>query len=113
MNRPLSSHNIRIKSKKAKWEMARFYTIFAWRFLVLRRLEPLFYGIALTDRCNLECLGCKVANTGRPDMKWYQLIDTMRNAWKRGFSELYFSGGEPMLWRDGVHALEDAVAEAK
>ena len=80
---------------------------------MLQRLEPLFYGIVVTDRCNLECLGCKVSNTNRPDMTWSQLIDTMQNAWKRGFRELYFSGGEPMLWSDEAHTLEDAVLEAK
>ena len=109
----MSSKNIRTKFKETKWEMIRFYTIFTWRFLVLQRLEPLFYGIVVTDRCNLECLGCKVSNTNRPDMTWSQLIDTMQNAWKRGFRELYFSGGEPMLWSDEAHTLEDAVVEAK
>ena len=112
-NRPLSSKNIHIGFRETKWERVRFYTRFAWRFIVLRRLEPLFYGIAVTDRCNLGCRGCKVSNTGRLDMTWDQLINTMRNAWRRGFRELYFSGGEPMLWCDGVRTLEDAVVEAK
>jgi MoaA/NifB/PqqE/SkfB family radical SAM enzyme len=109
----LSSKNIHIRFRETKWERVRFYTRFAWRFIVLRRLEPLFYGIVVTDRCNLECRGCKVSNTGRPDMTWDQLIDTMQNAWRRGFRELYFSGGEPMLWCDGARTLEDAVVEAK
>ena len=37
----------------------------------------------------------------------------MRGAWARGFRELYFSGGDPMLWRDGDYTLADAIAEAK
>jgi len=57
---------------------------------VLRRPEPLFYGIAVTDRCNLTCRGCRVANTGRPDMTWERLVAVMRDAWQRGFRELYF-----------------------
>ncbi|MBE3132047.1 MAG: radical SAM protein [Acidobacteria bacterium] len=80
---------------------------------MLRRLEPLIYGIAVTDRCNLACRGCSVSNTGRPDMSWNQLVAAMRNAWSRGFRELYFTGGEPMLWRDDARTLEDAIAEAK
>jgi MoaA/NifB/PqqE/SkfB family radical SAM enzyme len=95
------------------WGRLRFYVPFAWRFVVLGRPEPLIYGIAPTDRCNLECRGCHVSNTGRPDMTWNQLIATMQNAWSRGFRDLYFSGGEPMLWRDGKHRLEDAIIEAK
>ncbi|MBE3109232.1 MAG: radical SAM protein [Acidobacteria bacterium] len=95
------------------WNRLRFYAGFAWRFVVLRRLEPLIYGIAVTDRCNLACRGCSVSNTGRPDMSWNQLVAAMRNAWSRGFRELYFTGGEPMLWRDDARTLEDAIAEAK
>jgi MoaA/NifB/PqqE/SkfB family radical SAM enzyme len=46
-------------------------------------------------------------------MTWEQLVTAMQEAWRRGFRELYFSGGEPMLWRDADHTLEDSVAEAK
>ena len=95
------------------WDRLRFYTRFAWRFVVLRRPEPLIYGIAVTDRCNLGCRGCHLSNTGRLDMTWERLVDTMRNAWSRGFRELYFSGGEPMLWRDEEHTLENAIVEAQ
>jgi MoaA/NifB/PqqE/SkfB family radical SAM enzyme len=90
-----------------------FYLPYAWRFFVLRRAEPLIYGMAVTDRCNLACRGCRVANTGRPQMSWEQVVAAMRAAWDRGFRDLYFSGGEPMLWSDGGHTLEDAVAEAR
>ena len=91
----------------------RFYSGFVWRYVILQRQEPLIYGIALTDRCNLACLGCHVSNTGRPDMTWNQLVTIMQDAWKRGYRELYFSGGEPMLWRDADHTIKDAIAEAK
>jgi Fe-coproporphyrin III synthase len=91
----------------------RFYALFTWRFVVLHRPEPLIYGIAPTDRCNLACRGCHVSNTGREDMTWNRLVAAMRNARSRGFRELYFSGGEPLLWRDGNHTLESAVVEAK
>src|SRR5665648_10443 len=106
MKRSLNRENNHIRFRETKWEMFRFYTRFTWRFIVLQRLEPLFYGIVVTDRCNLGCRGCKVSNTGRPDMTWGQLINTMQNAWKRGFRELYLSGGEPMLWCDGVRTLK-------
>jgi len=46
-------------------------------------------------------------------MSWEQLVETMRSAWLRGFRELYFTGGEPMLWHDGEHTLADAVDEAR
>jgi MoaA/NifB/PqqE/SkfB family radical SAM enzyme len=95
------------------WERLRFYAGFTWRFVVRQRAEPLIYGIALTDRCNLACRGCHVSNTGRRDMSWEEVVAAMRGAWARGFRELYFSGGEPMLWHDGGHTLPDAVREAR
>jgi len=95
------------------WERFRFYAPFLWRFAVLRHAPPLIYGMAVTDRCNLGCRGCHVSNTGRPDMTWDRLVDTMQKAWSRCFRELYFSGGELMLWRDGQHTLSDAILEAK
>jgi len=99
--------------QRTLWRRLGFYAAFLWRFVVLRRPEPLIYGIALTDRCNLACRGCHVSNTGRRDMTWDQVLAAMQNAWERGFRELYFSGGEPMLWRDAGYTLTDAIAEAK
>jgi len=99
--------------RRTLWGRLRFYATFMWRFVVLQRPEPIIYGIAITDRCNLACRGCQVSNTGRPDMTWDRLLDTLQNAWSRGFRELYLSGGEPMLWRDGQHLLEDAIVEAR
>ena len=99
--------------RRIRWRRLRFYATFVWRFLVLRHPEPLIYGIALTDRCNLACRGCHVSNTGRRDMTRDQLLAAMHNAWARGFRELYFSGGEPMLWRDADYTLSDAIIEAK
>ncbi len=109
------AENIKFLSDRSviDWGRLRFYTRFTWRFVVLRKPEPLIYGIAITDRCNQSCLGCRVSNTGRPSMQWDQVIDMLQNAWERGFRECYFSGGEPMLWRDGEHTLEEAIRAAK
>ena len=90
-----------------------YYAHYAWNAVARRRPGPLIYGVAITDRCNLSCRGCQVANTGRPDMTWTQLDDVLLDAYARGFREVYFSGGEPTLWRDGPHTIEDAVALAR
>jgi MoaA/NifB/PqqE/SkfB family radical SAM enzyme len=84
-----------------------------WRFAVRRTVDPLIYGIAVTDRCNFHCEGCTVANTGRPQMTWESLVTAMQGAYDRGFRELYFSGGEPMLWHEGDRTLEDVAGEAR
>jgi len=95
------------------WNRLRFYVPYAWRTVIRRRWEPLIYGIAVTDRCNLSCRGCAVSNTGRRDMTWDELVSAMQDAWRRGFRDLYFSGGEPMLWGNGVHTLDDLIVEAR
>jgi MoaA/NifB/PqqE/SkfB family radical SAM enzyme len=99
--------------RRALWARLHFYAVFMWRLVVLQRPEPLIYGIAVTDRCNLVCRGCHVSHTGRPNMTWDQLVTALQDAWHRGFRELYFSGGEPMLWQDAGHTLPDAIAEAR
>ena len=55
----------------------RYYAPYVWRFAVLRRSDPLIYGLAITDRCTLSCEGCRVSNTGRPDMSWRQITDAL------------------------------------
>jgi MoaA/NifB/PqqE/SkfB family radical SAM enzyme len=95
------------------WDRLRFYVPFVWRYVVRRQPAPLIYGVALTDRCNLACRGCRVANTGRPALTWDRLLSMLQSAHRRGFRDLYFSGGEPMLWRDGPRTLDDAIAAAR
>jgi MoaA/NifB/PqqE/SkfB family radical SAM enzyme len=90
-----------------------FYLRYAWRFAVLKRPEPLIYGVALTDRCNFACAGCHVANTGRPDMSYDMLVARLDDAYRRGFRDVYFTGGEPTLWRDGERGLVDAIGAAR
>lgn len=90
-----------------------FYARWAWRSVVRRDVRPLIYGVALTDRCNLRCRGCAIPAAGRPDVTWSHLEALLRDAHRRGFREVYFSGGEPMLWRAGAHGLDDAVLLAR
>jgi MoaA/NifB/PqqE/SkfB family radical SAM enzyme len=95
------------------WKQFFFYARYMLRSMLRKQPDPLIYGIALTDRCNLACKGCHVSNTGRRDMAWEELLTAMQNAWDRGFRELYFTGGEPMLWHDASHTLSDVIAAAK
>jgi MoaA/NifB/PqqE/SkfB family radical SAM enzyme len=102
-----------VPTRPSTTRVLRHYVPYAFRFMVLRRPDPLIYGVAVTDRCNLHCRGCTVSNTGRPSLRWDDLVAAMQDAHRRGFRELYFSGGEPTLWRDGDRDLEDAVSEAR
>lgn len=96
-----------------KLSRLRFYASYAWSYVVRRAAGPLICGIAITDRCNLACRECHVSNLGHGDMPLHEVERIMRSAYDRGCRELYFTGGEPMLWRDGDRTLEDAIALAK
>jgi Fe-coproporphyrin III synthase len=82
-------------------------------YLLNRRLfhqnTPLICGLTITDKCNLHCRHCRVANRGRPDMTFNEAIKTIRAFYEEGGRTLYLQGGEPFLWRDGPHNLEDIV----
>jgi MoaA/NifB/PqqE/SkfB family radical SAM enzyme len=90
----------------------RHYVPFAWKLAVLRRPDPLICGLAITDRCSLACEGCHVSKTGRPDMTWGQALGALSRARDRGCRDVYLTGGEPTLWRDGTRSMEDIVLEA-
>lgn len=77
-------------------------------------LEPPFVlGLVITDRCNMSCRHCRVANTGRRDMTLAEIEASLSDHCKRGFRELYIEGGEPFLWRDGDKCLDDVVRLAR
>jgi MoaA/NifB/PqqE/SkfB family radical SAM enzyme len=94
-------------------ERLAFYARWAWRSVACRDPRPLIYGVALTDRCNLRCAGCAIPGAGRPDITWSQLVALLQDAHERGFREVYYTGGEPMLWNDGDRTLHDAVQLAR
>jgi len=94
-------------------ERLRYYAPYAWRFAVTRDAGPLICGLAVTDRCNLCCRECHVSNTGKGDLTYAHAMEIMRSAYERGCRELYFTGGEPMLWRCGDYGLEDLVRAAR
>lgn len=94
-------------------ERLRYYVPYAWRFVVTRSAGPLIYGLAPTDRCNLACRECHVSNTGLGDMPFSQIAEKLADAHRRGCRELYLTGGEPTLWRDGAHTLADVITLAR
>jgi len=46
-------------------------------------------------------------------MTYPEISSAMHDAFDRGFRDLYFTGGEPTLWRDGELRLLDVIDEAR
>jgi len=90
-----------------------FYAKYSIPFFIMQKEVPMILGMVITDRCNLSCKHCRVANTGRPDMKMEDIRRKLKTFYEKGFRELYIEGGEPYLWDDGPYVLDDIVDEAK
>ncbi len=94
-------------------ERLRTYVPYAWHSAVTHDAGPLICGIAITDVCNLACRGCHVSNTGMGHMPREAIVEQLRSAYTRGCREAYFTGGEPMLWREDASTLDDLIGEAR
>jgi sulfatase maturation enzyme AslB (radical SAM superfamily) len=94
---------------------AKFLNRFSYGFktLILRIKSPYLLGLVITDRCNLNCFYCESKNAGKIHFAIDQARHALSDAYKRGHRSLYFTGGEPMLWKDGEHGLHELVNYAR
>ncbi|MDX5318954.1 MAG: radical SAM protein [Actinomycetes bacterium] len=81
--------------------------------VLLRRHDPVVGSLIITDRCNLACQHCAVANIRRINYPLTRLEADMRSLHAQGVRILFLYGGEPFLWRDHGHTLHDVVAAAR
>jgi MoaA/NifB/PqqE/SkfB family radical SAM enzyme len=80
---------------------------------VLGKDPPLIRGLVLTNRCNLHCQHCRVAERDPMDLSFAEVTVAVDAFYQEGGRCLYLEGGEPYLWRDGSHRLDDIVAYAR
>ena len=81
--------------------------------VLARRTDPIVGSLIVTDRCNLACAHCAVANLRRVNYPFPRLQADLRSMYAQGVRILFLYGGEPFLWRDGDRHLADVVAEAR
>ena len=80
---------------------------------LLRKDLPLIRGLVLTNRCNLHCQHCNAATRGPKDLSFAEVTAAVDAFYREGGRCLYLEGGEPFLWRDGSHRLDEVVAYAR
>ena len=91
---------------------------FAWgvqyvlRHYLSDRLIPLICGLVLTNQCNLRCRHCRLVSRGDKRLSYRQVTDTVDSFYQEGGRCLYLHGGEPLLWRDAEHGVEEIVGYA-
>ena len=76
---------------------------------VLGKDPPLIRGLVLTNRCNLRCRHCRVDARGPMDLDFAEVTAAIDAFHREGGRCLYLEGGEPFLWHDGPHRLDDVV----
>lgn len=86
---------------------------FGMNFFLLRRNTPHILGLVTNDTCNLQCVGCRVANIRNEAMSMEDIESVLRRFYGKGVRMLYLTGGEPYLWRDGLLRLPDIVHRAR
>jgi MoaA/NifB/PqqE/SkfB family radical SAM enzyme len=89
-------------------------------FFLQRKLRghgtPLLASFKVTYRCNLACSACPFhlrANADGAHMDWNTAIGALEMLRRCGTRIVVFEGGEPLLWRDGPHCLDDLVRYAR
>jgi len=79
---------------------------------IFKKNTPLIAGLSITDKCNLRCRHCRVADRGKEDLNFEESIAILDSFYKEGGRSVYFQGGEPFMWHDRQHGLEDIVERA-
>lgn len=83
------------------------------RFALFRQQVPMAAALVVTDRCQLACRHCRVANLVGRDMPLAEIEVALRRQRDRGIRALALEGGEPFLWHDGDADLETVVRLAR
>lgn len=86
---------------------------YIFRNYVLTQRKPFLASLKLTYKCNLRCQQCPFFTMDMPDPTYDQARLILDALYKRGSRMVVFEGGEPMLWRDGIHRPHDLIAYAR
>lgn len=90
-----------------------FYLTWFYRYKIKNERTPLNSSIILTDKCNLHCAHCSVAHLGYEPQSYDCAAADIKKLYLAGSRMLVITGGEPFLWQDGEHALDDVITFAK
>lgn len=79
----------------------------------LRCNKPLLASFKLTYKCNLRCLQCPFCSLEAKDRSFDEILTSLDELYERGNRIVIFEGGEPTLWRDGKHDIQDVLQYAR
>lgn len=79
---------------------------------IFKRDKPLICGLVLHNKCNLHCRHCSVTSRDTPAMSYAEATSVIDTFYEEGGRTLYLEGGEPFLWKDNNHDIEDIIKYA-
>ena len=90
-----------------------YYLTWLVKCKFLKKKIPLTSSIIITDKCNLNCKHCIVANLGYKDLTFHEVKKAIKKLFQSGSRMLVITGGEPFLWWNNNYTIDDAVEYAK
>jgi len=85
---------------------------YLFNYHILNKRTPLICGLVLTNRCNLHCAHCRISDRGAEDLRFDEIRTVIHSFYRNGGRSIYFEGGEPFIWQDGGHGLEQVTEYA-
>jgi MoaA/NifB/PqqE/SkfB family radical SAM enzyme len=79
---------------------------------IFKKNTPLIAGLTVTNKCNLRCRHCQVTGRDAGDMTYEETTAILDAFYKEGGRTVFLQGGEPFIWHDGQHGIEDVVRDA-
>jgi len=83
------------------------------KHFILGKDDPLICGLVLHNKCNLQCRHCKIIERDNSKMSFSEAVNVIDSFYDKGGRCLYLEGGEPFIWYDNQHNMEDVVIYAK
>lgn len=72
-------------------------------------IKPLICGLVLHNRCNLQCRHCTIFERPAAKMRFKETLDIIDKFYNDGGRCLYLEGGEPLIWKDNPHTVNDVI----
>ena len=80
---------------------------------IFKKTTPLIAGLTVTNKCNLRCRHCRVADREAGDLSFEEAVTILDSFYEEGGRTVYLQGGEPFIWHDRQYHLEDIVGYAR
>ncbi len=90
-----------------------FYVQWLFKVKILGEKIPLNSSLIINDTCNLKCRHCVVSNLGYRTQTFEEVIKDISRLYEAGSRMLVITGGEPMLWGESPHGLNDVIGYAR